>query len=167
MKMLTKELVPTEGNAYFKNGPYRNNVMDSNYFTFFYESHCGYCPQNDGLIELMTGREHLELYCRIRGFDMENTKNFVDILISALNLQDFTNGTVNKYSGGNRRKLCVGIALIGNPWSVMLTTHSMEEAETLCDRIGIMDRGNLQCLGTAQHLKAKYGDGYELYIKLR
>merc|ERR1712228_958396 len=50
--------------------------------------------------------------------------------------------------------------------SVLLTTHSMEEAETLCDRIGIMDRGNLQCLGTAQHLKTKYGDGYELYIKL-
>merc|ERR1712228_948383 len=50
--------------------------------------------------------------------------------------------------------------------SVLLTTHSMEEAETLCDRIGIMDRGNLQCLGSAQHLKTKYGDGYELYIKL-
>merc|ERR1712228_588577 len=49
---------------------------------------------------------------------------------------------------------------------VLLTTHSMEEAETLCDRIGIMDRGNLQCLGSAQHLKTKYGDGYELYIKL-
>eukprot|EP00483_Globobulimina_turgida_P003838 UN03846 len=43
---------------------------------------------------------------------------------------------------------------------VLLTSHSMEEAENLCDRIGIMDKGNLQCLGSAQHLKTKYGNGY-------
>ena len=55
----------------------------------------------------------------------------------------------------------------GHSQSVLLTTHSMEEAESLCHRIGIMDDGNLQCLGSAQHLKTKYGDGYELYIKLK
>eukprot|EP01083_Nonionella_stella_P305332 1064750_1 len=201
LKMLTKELVPTEGTAYFRNKHQVNNVLDSNYYAFFYESQMGYCPQNDGLIALLTGREHLELYCRIRGFDMQKTRHFVDILVDSLHLQEFSNATVNTYSGGNRRKLCVGIALVGNPsivmldepstgidpisrrfmWnfisnmtrnevqkrSVLLTTHSMEEAEHLCDRIGIMDKGNLQCLGTAQHLKTKYGDGYELYIKLK
>ena len=185
IKMLTKEIVPNGGTAYFRNNGYSNNIIDDNYYPFFYQSHMGYCPQNDGLIELLTGREHLELYCRIRGFNKLNTKLFVDTLIDALNLKQFSNGTVSKYSGGNRRKVCVAIALIGNPsivmldepstgidpisrrfmWNfiknmtrneiqtipktVLLTTHSMEEAENLCDRIGIMDKGNLKCLGTA------------------
>ena len=95
-----------------------------------------------------------------------------------------------------KRKLCVAIALIGDPevvlldepsagldpvsrrnlWnvilktmshrSVILTTHSMEEAEALCQRIGIMVKGQLRALGTKQHLKAKFGSGYELCMKL-
>jgi ATP-binding cassette, subfamily A (ABC1), member 3 len=49
--------------------------------------------------------------------------------------------------------------------SVILTTHSMEEAEALCTRIGIMVNGQLQCLGTTQHLKSKYGTGFEVEVK--
>jgi ATP-binding cassette, subfamily A (ABC1), member 3 len=51
--------------------------------------------------------------------------------------------------------------------SVILTTHSMEEAETLCSRIGIMVDGKLRCLGSAQHLKSKFGGGYFLELKAR
>ena len=51
--------------------------------------------------------------------------------------------------------------------AVVLTTHSMEEAEALCSRIGIMVKGQLRALGTKQHLKAKFGSGYELTVKLR
>lgn len=47
-----------------------------------------------------------------------------------------------------------------------MTTHSMEEAEALCSRIGIMARGELQCIGTSQHLKKKYGKGYTLTVNL-
>ena len=47
---------------------------------------------------------------------------------------------------------------------ILLTTHSMEEAEALCTRIGIMAKGKLRCIGSAQHLKAKYGKGYTLTI---
>jgi len=47
----------------------------------------------------------------------------------------------------------------------VLTTHSMEEAQALCQRIGIMVNGNLQCLGSSQHLKSKFGSGYTLEIK--
>lgn len=50
--------------------------------------------------------------------------------------------------------------------AVVLTTHSMEEAEALCRRIGIMVHGQLQALGNKQHLKAKFGSGYELVVKL-
>jgi ABC-type multidrug transport system ATPase subunit len=91
------------------------------------------------------------------------------------------------YSGGNKRKLSLAVALVGRPsvvfldepstgmdpvarrqmWevieavkrtsSVVLTTHSMEECEALCNRIGIMVGGKFRCLGSAQHLKNKVG----------
>ena len=49
----------------------------------------------------------------------------------------------------------------------ILTTHSMEEADALCTRVGIMVKGELRCLGSTQHLKNKYGGGYMLEVKLR
>ena len=103
-------------------------------------------------------------------------------------------------SGGNKRKLCVAIALIGNPpvilldepsagmdpearrfmWSVIanyakrksgavvLTTHSMEEAEALSTKLGIMVKGGtLKCFGSAQHIKSKFGQGYIVEIKVK
>jgi len=51
--------------------------------------------------------------------------------------------------------------------TVILTTHSMEESEALCSRLGIMVNGQFQCLGNPQHLKAKYGQGYTLIVKCR
>ena len=52
-----------------------------------------------------------------------------------------------------------------NNRACILTTHSMEEADALCSRIGIMVNGAMQCIGTPQHLKAKFGEGYELEIR--
>ena len=101
------------------------------------------------------------------------------------------------YSGGNKRKLSLAIALVGAPavvfldepssgmdplsrrhmWEVIteersrrcivLTTHSMEEAEALCSRIAIMAAGRLQCLGGQQHLKSKFGEGLRLKLTLQ
>ncbi|KAL6630054.1 hypothetical protein ACP70R_029819 [Stipagrostis hirtigluma subsp. patula] len=101
---------------------------------------------------------------------------------------------VVKYSGGMKRRLSVAISLIGDPkvvymdepssgldpasrkalWnavmsakqnkSIILTTHSMEEAEALCDRIGIIADGSLQCIGNSNELKAKYGGTYVLTV---
>ena len=51
--------------------------------------------------------------------------------------------------------------------SLIITTHSMEEADTLCTRIGIMTKGVLRCLGSSLHLKSKYGGGYHLYVNCR
>ncbi|KAI9181186.1 hypothetical protein LWI28_012282 [Acer negundo] len=95
-----------------------------------------------------------------------------------------------KYSGGMKRRLSVAISLIGDPkvvymdepstgldpasrnnlWNIVkrakqgraiiLTTHSMEEAEALCDRLGIFVDGSLQCIGNPKELKARYGGSY-------
>ena len=103
-------------------------------------------------------------------------------------------------SGGNKRKLCVALAMIGDPevilldepsagmdpearrfmWnviheiartrkqaSVVLTTHSMEECEALCSRLGIMVSGVFGCMGTHAEIKKAYGSGRQLQLKLR
>src|SRR5690606_9141927 len=107
----------------------------------------------------------------------------INLLLDALSLKPFEKRLVRTYSGGNKRKLSVAIAMIGNPpvvlldepstgmdpvskrhmWnfiyktmskrSVILTTHSMEECQALCNRLGIMIDGQLRCIGTPQHLK--------------
>merc|ERR1712087_1036999 len=51
--------------------------------------------------------------------------------------------------------------------AVILTTHSMEECEALCPRIGIMAGGKLRCLGSAQHLKNRFGQGYQIEMKVK
>lgn len=117
-----------------------------------------------------------------------------------MDLKKFENVCAGTYSGGNKRKLSVAIAMLGNPpivfldepstgmdpkarrfmWgvisrittkrkrsSVVLTTHSMEEAEALSTKIGIMVAGSMKCMGSVQHLKSKFGKGYELEIKLK
>lgn len=51
--------------------------------------------------------------------------------------------------------------------TVILTTHSMEEAEALCTKIGIMVDGQFKCYGSSQHIKDKYGMGFEIEVKIR
>lgn len=100
------------------------------------------------------------------------------------------------YSGGMKRKLSLAIAFIGRSdvlfldepsagvdasakrllWqaikmraskkTVIITTHSMEEAEATCDRIAIQVTGQLRCIGSTLHLKSKYGSGYQLEVRL-
>ena len=114
-------------------------------------------------------------------------------------MTEYENVESGTLSGGNKRKLSVAMAMIGNPgiifldepstgmdpkarrfmWKVIsristekkqstiiLTTHSMEEAEALSTRLGIMVGGNFKCIGTPQHIKSKYGEGFEIEIKL-
>lgn len=115
-----------------------------------------------------------------------------------MDLQNFSNVCAGQLSGGNKRKLSVAIAMIGNPpivfmdepstgmdpkarrfmWtvististkrkqsSILLTTHSMEEAEALSTKIAIMVEGSIKCIGSIQHVKSKFGEGYEVEVK--
>ena len=60
--------------------------------------------------------------------------------------------------------IIIGIVKSGR--SVILTSHSMEECEALCNRLAIMVNGQFRCLGSCQHLKNKYGDGYTIIVKV-
>ncbi|CAN0464305.1 unnamed protein product [Ectocarpus sp. 8 AP-2014] len=114
--------------------------------------------------------------------------------MSAVSLGPTETQTAGTLSGGNKRKLSLAVALIGGPpvllldepssgmdpgarrsmWevisslsrsrSVILTTHSMEECEAVCDRLGIMVGGRLRCIGTSQHLKGRFGGGYSIEV---
>lgn len=155
----------------------------------------GLCPQVDPLIENMTGRETLRMFGLLRGVTQDKIEEVVRSLLHQLTLAPYADKPCGTYSGGNKRKLSLGVAsLVGNGgvllidecstgldpmarkrlWtlieelavqrSVILTTHSMEEAETLCTRIGILARGKFASLGSVQHLKSKFLDGYFIEI---
>ncbi|KAF0853028.1 mitochondrial ABC transporter A family member 7-like [Andalucia godoyi] len=155
-------------------------------------SFMGVCPQFDILWPNQTGREHLIFYGRLKGLKGKKLFEGVDDLLKKVNLSDFANVHTSGYSGGMRRRLSVAMSLIGDPkivfldepttgldphsrrelWDVIqaakpgralvLTTHSMEEADALSDRIAIMNHGKLVAIGHAEHLKTTYGEGYRL-----
>ncbi|GMF24988.1 unnamed protein product [Phytophthora fragariaefolia] len=192
MKILTGDLLPTSGSATLNGFDIRNERSKA-------RNSIGYCPQFDALIDLLTVREHLELFSRIKGFHKERLQKEVDRLLNKLKIEGFANKLAGSLSGGNKRKLSLAIAMIGEPcvlvldepstgvdpfsrrllWdvileasiqsqrsTVMLTTHSMEECEALCNKAGIMVDGGLRCFGSIPHLKARFGDGFMLECKL-
>lgn len=192
MKMLTGDILPTSGQATLGGFDILSQQLEVRRLI-------GYCPQFDALFELLSVREHLELFARIKGVSSANLDAVVKDLMHQMNLDDFENKLAGTLSGGNKRKLSVAIAMIGSPpiifldepstgmdpvsrrfmWNVIadmsttrkestivLTTHSMEECEALCTRVGIMVGGRLRCLGSVQHLKNRFGDGLMVEIKL-
>ncbi|KAI0204611.1 hypothetical protein F4808DRAFT_350211 [Astrocystis sublimbata] len=153
-------------------------------------SHLGVCPQFDA-IDSMTVLEHLRFYARIRGIpDIEHN---VQSVVRAVGLDAFTTRMANDLSGGNKRKLSLGIALMGNPsvvlldepssgldaaakrimWktlgsivpgrSILLTTHSMEEADALASRAGILAKRML-AMGTIDNLRERFGDAIHVHL---
>ena len=156
-------------------------------------AHLGVCPQFDAM-DVMSVVEHLRFYARIRG--VVEIEHNVEAVIKAVGLQAFSSRMAAKLSGGNKRKLSLGIALIGNPtvllldepssgmdaaakremWktlaavvpgrSLLLTTHSMEEADALANRAGIMAKRML-AMGTSDHLRRKHGDAYYIHLVMK
>ena len=153
----------------------------------------GVCPQFDASDQL-TVLEHLRFYARIRG--VSNVEHNVKEVTKAVGLEAYQTRLAASLSGGNKRKLSLGIALMGNPtvllldepssgmdvaakrvmWktlasisagrSIVLTTHSMEEADALANRAGIMARKML-ALGTSDYLRRKHGDRYHVHILMK
>ena len=156
----------------------------------------GYCPQFDPLLDLMTGRETAEMYARLKGASRADAPAAADAVLRAVGLTRLADRPCGEYSGGNRRKLSLAVALVGDPrvllldepssgmcplgrrmmWdaversaagkTVVLTTHAMDECEALCERVGMMAEGKLRCLGSAQHLKGRFGGGYAMDVKI-
>ncbi|KAI1700931.1 ABC transporter domain-containing protein [Ditylenchus destructor] len=156
----------------------------------------GYCPQFDALSADLTGRETLQFIGALNG--LEDVEWRVERVLESIQLTKEQNKLVKYYSGGQKRRISIGVALMScsrlimldeptagvdprtrrhiwnlltelrrNNTALLLTTHSMEECEILCTRIGFMNKGSLISIGTSQHLKSKYGNTFLLTIALK
>ncbi|KAL1203812.1 ABC transporter A family member 9 [Cardamine amara subsp. amara] len=150
----------------------------------------GVCPQFDILWDALSSEEHLHLFASIKGLPPASIKSIAEKLLADVKLTGAAKIRAGSYSGGMKRRLSVAVALIGDPklvfldepttgmdpitrrhvWdiiqeskkgrAIILTTHSMEEADILGDRIGIMAKGKLRCIGTSIRLKSRFGTGF-------
>ena len=82
-----------------------------------------YCPQFDALNPLLTGREHLRLYARLRGLSEASVNKYTEWCLKRLGLAPYADRAAGTYSGGNKRKLSTAIALIGRPSMVFLVSR--------------------------------------------
>ena len=147
----------------------------------------GVSPQETAVAPNLSVKENLELICGIHGFSKEKTKAKIQELSEQFSLDSVLQRKAGKLSGGWQRRVSIAMALISEPqilfldeptlgldvlarhdlWesicalkgkiTIILTTHYMEEAETLSDRIGIMKSGRLLAVGTVEELNAAAG----------
>lgn len=180
IKMLTCITKPSSGDA-FVGGYGIINQTDK------IKNLIGVSPQETAIAPNLTVKENLELICGIYNFSKEKIKKKVNEVTVQFALEGVLHRRAGKLSGGWQRRVSIAMALIGEPrilfldeptlgldviarralWdiicslkgktTIVLTTHYMEEAEVLSDRIGIMKDGNLLAVGTAEELKKKTG----------
>lgn len=191
IKILSCLTAPTSGEAYVlgasvtgDSGEVKRNIAVS--------------PQETAVAPLLTVRENLELIAGVHGFSRERSREKISELERLLSLSEVMDRRAGKLSGGYQRRLSVAMALISEPkvlfldeptlgmdvlaraelWevirtlrgrvTVILTTHYMEEAEALSDRIGIMDKGRLLSVGTPEEIMRGAGakSVEEAFIKI-
>lgn len=180
IKMLSCLTKPTKGDAFLDGQSIVSNVNDVKRII-------GVSPQETAVAPNLTVKENLELMCGIHGFSKDKKVKKIEELIEQFDLESIRNKKAGKLSGGWQRRLSIAMALISEPqilfldeptlgldviarselWdtirllkgkiTIILTTHYMEEAEALSDRIGIMKGGKLLVVGTAEELKQKAG----------
>ena len=187
ISMLTGLIEPTEGQA---------NIEGIDIFQDMGELRklLGVCPQHDVLFDFLTPEDHLRLFASLKGMEASKIEDAVQKILVEIDLVAQKSQLAKTLSGGQKRKLSVAIALIGDSkvvvldeptsgmdttsrrklWDmlkknkqgriIILTTHFMDEADILGDRIGIMAEGRVQCTGSSLFLKKRYGVGYNLVI---
>ncbi|KAJ8972472.1 hypothetical protein NQ317_016605 [Molorchus minor] len=189
--ILTGLTAPSSGTAYIFGYDVRDpNDMDE------IRRMTGVCPQHDILFDNLTPREHLEFFAAVKGIPPPLIEFEVMKTLRDIDLTDKANASAKHLSGGQKRKLSIGIAVIGDPkiiildeptagvdpysrrhmWSVLqnkrhgkvilLTTHFMDEADILADRKAVVSKGNIRCCGSSLFLKNKFGIGYHLTLVL-
>lgn len=185
IKMLSGLIRPTSGSAEVMG---HDVVTD----TLAVKELINVSPQETAVAPNLTVRENLELICALYGFDKAKQRSRADAMIAGFSLFEIERSKASTLSGGWMRRLSIAMALITQPkilfldeptlgldvlarrelWriieklkgsiTIILTTHYLEEAEALSDRIGIMAAGRLVAVGTAAELKAKAGkDNFE------
>ncbi|KAI9223359.1 hypothetical protein BC828DRAFT_345046 [Blastocladiella britannica] len=190
MSMLSGLTPPTAGNALIFGKSVKQD-MDA------IRSQMGICPQHDILFNDLTAAEHVELYGGIKCLSRKEIQRVIDERLEAVRLTKVKNHFAGTYSGGMKRRLSVVVSTIGDPkflildepttgmdpvnrravWGFLeafkvgrcciLTTHAMEEADALGDRVAVMARGRLHALGTGIRLKNKFGEGYRIGLMTR
>jgi ATP-binding cassette, subfamily A (ABC1), member 3 len=180
MSMLTGMLPPTVGTAVINGQDIRTGIDRV-------RCSLGLCPQYNILFDELTVREHIEFYSRLKGMKLSAVKTEVHKYVKTLQLDEQIDQKTKCLSGGMRRKLSVGVALCADSkvvicdeptsgvdpaarraiWNlllkekkgrtILLSTHSMDEADVLGDRIAIMAGGILKTVGSSFFLKKKFG----------
>ncbi len=176
VKMLSCLTKPTDGDAYLLGHSIRRDAAAV-------KSLIAVSPQETAIAPGLTVKENLELICGVHGFSKDNRNQKIKELTVLLGLESVINRKAGKLSGGWQRRLSIAMALISEPrilfldeptlgldvlarsdlWdmiralkgrvTVILTTHYMEEAEALSDRIAIMKDGKLLVCDTAARIK--------------
>lgn len=179
----------TGGKAIYSN----MNVLEENNMNEF-RKRVGICPQHDVLFDSLTVKEHLEMFCIFKGVDSQTRKIEIEKTLNDMKLKDKEETLAKNLSGGQKRKLSIAIALCGgsevvfldepssgmditsrrNLWDILkkcvgnriivLTTHYMEEASVLGDRIGIVSNGKLKCRGNSLFLIDRFGKYISLNV---
>ncbi|XP_069920744.1 phospholipid-transporting ATPase ABCA3 isoform X3 [Oryctolagus cuniculus] len=187
LSILTGFYLPTRGKIYISGYDISKDMVQV-------RKNLGLCPQYDLLFPNMTVSEHLLFYCVIKGVPPQRRSVEINKMLTSFGLLHKRDEFSKSLSGGMKRKLSIIIALIGgskvvildeptsgmdpvsrrSTWNVLqqfkedrtilLTTHHMDEADVLGDRIAIMVKGTLQCCGSSIFLKKRYGVGYHLVI---
>lgn len=180
IKMLTGLTKPTDGDVFI--GGYSITKQPEQVKQFI-----GVSPQETAVAPNLSVRENLALICGVYGFSKEKTKLRIEELSRQFALDAVLEKKAGKLSGGWQRRVSIAMALISEPkilfldeptlgldviarhelWeairslkgkvTVILTTHYMEEAEALSDRVGIMKSGSLLAVGTVEELNRKAG----------
>uniref|UniRef100_A0A8C6L2L8 ATP binding cassette subfamily A member 5 n=1 Tax=Nothobranchius furzeri TaxID=105023 RepID=A0A8C6L2L8_NOTFU len=152
----------------------------------------GICPQFNIIFDVLTVEEHLKIFAAIKGIPPADVKTEVTKVLKDLDLEKIMTAQAKNLSASQKRKLSVGIAILGNPkillldeptagmdpcsrhqvWSllkklragrvIVLSTHYMDEADILADRKAVISQGQLKCVGSSLYLKIKCGVGYHL-----
>ncbi|XP_053939049.1 ATP-binding cassette sub-family A member 10 isoform X2 [Cuculus canorus] len=156
----------------------------------------GVCPQFNLHFEALTVKENLRTFAHIKGIQRKEVEEEVQKVLVVLDLSDVQDIRAGTLSGSQKRKLSLGIAILGNPqvllldeptagldpgsrhrvWSflkerqagrvTLFTTQSMEEADAHADRKAFLSNGRLKCVGSSLYLKRKWGIGYHLRMRI-
>lgn len=181
IKMLSCLTKPTDGDATLCGYSIRSDPE-------LIKNLIGVSPQKTAVAPNLSVKENLELICRIHGFSKKRTQEKIDELSLKFGLDTVLEKKTGKLSGGWQRRVSIAMALISEPeilfldeptlgldvivrhelWNILrsmkgqvtiiLTTHYMEEAAALSDRIGIMKSGRIIASGTVEELKSKAGE---------
>ncbi|KAA0165188.1 hypothetical protein FNF27_07679 [Cafeteria roenbergensis] len=158
--------------------------------------HVGYCPQDDAMWPTLTPYVHMHVFAAIRGLSVSERGPIIEGVADATDLTRHLHKQTSKLSGGNKRKLGLATAVMGLPaavvydepstgvdpaarraiWAIiraakprcaqLVSTHSMDEAASLGDRVAIMANGRLLTIGTPSDLKDRFCDAYFVEVEL-